>query len=250
MIYVRSVNAKNYNDRTVWYRNNLGTIKKTLTISTYLVISFLVFLFFKNFHTLLSLSAAQFLLLAAFPLVAAWYTFSPRIFQIKKIRQVGWIKPFIVGLTWAGWVTVYPTVIGQVQHSEQLHEPVLPFVLLWLENFLFFSVNAIIFDIKDYRNDFKYQLKTYPVILGIKKTFSHIIIPVTILNFIVFFLFHWQQKFSMVQTFIQLIPYLLLVWIIVNHRQQRSVLYYLVAVDGLVFAKAVCGITSILFFKK
>ncbi|HEX8277880.1 MAG TPA: hypothetical protein VF540_04265, partial [Segetibacter sp.] len=30
MIYVRSVKAKNYNDRTIWYRNNLSSIKRIL----------------------------------------------------------------------------------------------------------------------------------------------------------------------------------------------------------------------------
>src|SRR3712207_8674667 len=43
-----------------------------------------------------------------------------------------------------------------------------PYLLLWLQNFLFFSVVAIIFDIKDYRTDFYHRLKTYPVILGIR----------------------------------------------------------------------------------
>jgi len=249
MIYVRSVKAKNYNDRTLWYRKNFIPIKKILKISIVITIALAVFLLSQNRDTIVSLSPLQIILSVIFPLIAAWYTFSPAFFRIKKIRHTGWIKPFIVGLTWAGMVTVYSVITGLAQMGETGNIPFWPFLLLLLQNFLFFSVNAIIFDIKDYRTDSFHQLKTYPVILGVRNTFRFIIFPMLVLNFIVFFLFQFYLHFSPLQTFIQLIPHLLLIYIILNHRQQRSVLYYLAAVDGLVFVKAFCGITSILFIK-
>ena len=248
MIYVRSVGARNYNDRTLWYRRNLVVIKATLRYSTMVAFIFLSFLIWKNVRTFLLLSLWQFILIVAFPLMAAWYTFAPGFLRIKNIRQIGWIKPFIVGLTWAGWVTIYPVIIWSVQMKAIPAITLLSLLLLWFENFLFFSVNAIIFDIKDYRTDTYHQLKTYPVILGIRNTFRFIIIPVVLLNLTVFFLLQWQKNFTLPQTLIQLIPYTLLIFIILNYRQGRSVLYYLVAVDGLVFLKAVCGIASILLF--
>lgn len=250
MIYVRSANAQKYDERTLWYRNNLAAMKKTLTAALFMVIAFLLFLVFKNLHTLRLLSPSQYLLIISFPLMASWYTFSPSFFHLKKIRQTGWLKPFVVGLTWSGWVTVYPVLISKVQRDQPAIGVIYPYFLLFLQNFLFFSIIAIIFDIKDYRTDFYHRLKTYPVILGIRKTFRFVIVPVGILSLVVLFLFQRQEKFSAVQSAIQLIPYLLLMLVIIKHRQQKSVLYYLVVVDGLVFAKALCGITSILFFKK
>lgn len=249
MIYVRSVAAKNFNERTLWYRNNLTAIKKTLKVTLIVVIIFVVFLIWKNSHTLFLLSISQLWLIISFPLIACWYTFSPVVFHLKKIRQTGWIKPFAIGLTWSGWVTVYPILISKVQTHQPAIGVIFPYVLLWLQNFLFFTVVAIIFDVKDYRDDFYHQLKTYPVILGIRRTFRFIIVPVTILSLIVFFFFQKQEQFSPQQTIMQLIPYLLLIWVMVTHRQKKSVLYYLVAVDGLLFAKALCGIISILFLK-
>ena len=250
MIYVRSVSVKNYNKRAVWYQNNLSTIKKTLKAAIFLIIIFLLFFVHKNRHTLLSLLPTQLLLIISLPLIAFWYTFSPAFFRLKKIRQTGWIKPFAVGFTWAGWVTVYPVLISKMQTHQSVTGVVLPYLLLWLQNFLFCSVNAIIFDIKDYRTDSHYHLKTYPVIFGIKNTFRFVVFPLILVNLTIFFLFQQQQNFSFLQTIIQLIPYLFLVFIIASHRQGRSVLYYLAAVDGLVFLKAVCGITSILLIKK
>lgn len=250
MIYVRSAGAKIYNERTVWYRKNLIAIKRTLRIALFVVITFLLFLVWKNIHTLLLLSPSQCLLIILLPLMAGWYTISPNFFHIKNIRQIGWIKPFVVGLIWSGWVTAYPILISRVQTPQPAFLVISPYLLLWLQNFLFFSVVAIIFDIKDYRTDFNHGLKTYPVILGIRKTFRFIIIPITILNLIVFILFQRQEKFSAWQSMVQLIPYLLLILVLMKHRQRKSLLYYLVAVDGLLFAKALCGIISIIFFKK
>lgn len=250
MIYVRSAAAKNYTERTIWYRNNLFAIKTILNISVIITIALAIFFFGKNIAAFFLLSPVQFILCITFPLIAGWYTFSPVFFRIKKIRQTGWIKPFIVGMTWAGMVTVYPLLISQVQMGKAGKITLVSFVILLIQNFLFFSINAILFDVRDYRTDSFHRLKTYPVILGIRKTFRFIIFPILILNFAVFFLFQRQQHFSGFQTFIQLIPYLLLAYIILNHRQQRSVLYYLAAVDGLVFLKAFCGITSVLLLKK
>ena len=248
IIYVRSVGAKSYNDRTIWYRNNFIAIKKICFISIIITAALAVLLLTENIKAFSSLSFLQITLSAAFPVVAAWYTFSPSFFRIKKIRHTGWIKPFIVGLTWAGMVTVYPLFIYQARTGNEIGGK--SFILLFLLDFLFFSVNAIIFDIRDYRTDSFHRLKTYPVIFGVRNTFRFIIFPVVILDFIVFFLFQQHRHFSALQTVIQLVPHLLLIYIILNHRQQRSVLYYLAAVDGLVFLKAFCGITSIIILKK
>lgn len=250
MIYVRSVGAKNYNERTVWYRTHLIAIKKTLKIALFAVITFLLFLVSKNLNTFLLLSPSQFILIILLPLIAAWYTFSPTVFRLKNIRQTGWIKPFVVGLTWSGWVTAYPVLISKVQTKQPAISIISPYLLLWLQNFLFITVVAIIFDVKDYRTDFNHQLKTFPVILGIRKTFRFIIIPLTVVNLVIFFIFQHQEKFSSWQTILQLIPYFLLILVLIKHRQQKGLLYYLVAVDGLLFAKAVCGITSIILLKK
>lgn len=250
MIYVRSAATKNYNDRTLWYRNNLRTIKQILRFSAILNILFMLVLLWRIWRADLSLSLFQFLLIILFPVSAGWYVFSARFLRIKSIRQTGWIKPFVVGFTWAGWATVYPVIMSQMQNGKSIRSGLVPLLLLWLQDFLFFSTNAVLFDIKDYRTDFHDRLNTYPVLFGVRNTFRFIIAPLMLFNLGVFFIFQSLQNFSPAQTIIQLIPYVLLTVIMINHRLQRSLLYYLAAVDGLVFVKAVCGITSVLIFKR
>jgi 4-hydroxybenzoate polyprenyltransferase len=239
-----------YNERTLWYRNNLTRIKAVYKITIIVALAFFVIFTFRNRYTLLSLTPYQIFLIIAFPAAAAWYRFAPPFFRLKKIRQTGWIKPFIIGLTWMGCVTIYPLLTRHLQTGELKPASVIPTVLLCILNFLFFFINAVIFDIKDVQIDRYHHLRTFPVILGIKNTFRFIILPAAVLYAGTFLMFQQQQHFTALQTTIQLIPYLLLVYTIFTYKQSRNVLYYLVAVDGLVFVKAVCGITSILFLKK
>ncbi len=248
MIYVRSVGAKNYDERTLWYRRHLRLIKLLLKLTLALVATFILYLLIKNLNSFYGFKLFQWLMILVFPLVAALYTFKFPFFYFRKIRQIGWLKPFVVGFTWSGWVTVYPLLVLQVQAGISPKNPVIPLGLFWLQNFLFISILAIIFDIKDYRTDVRLRLNTYPAKLGVRNTYRYVIYPVTILNIVVFFLFQRQMNFLPSQAFLQLLPYLFLIWVILTHRKPREVLYYLVAIDGLMFLKAICGIISISFF--
>lgn len=249
MIYVRSTHARNFDERTLWYRHNLVAIKQTINFALWLVAAFLTYLLWKNRLGLTSYTLLQWALMLVFPILAASYTFKIPGLYFKKIRQIGWLKPFVVGLTWSGWVTVYPMLVWQVQRGYANKSSATLSWLFWLQNFLFISILAIIFDIKDYRNDTRFQLKTYPAMFGVRNTFLYVVYPVTAVNIIVFLLFQCQDDFSVRQTLVQSIPYLLLVWVLLTHSKTRSVLYYLVAVDGLMFLKAICGIISITLFK-
>jgi len=248
MIYVRSAGAKNYDERTLWYRRHLQLIKLTLKVILALVVIFILYLLLKNLHAFYWFSPFQWLLILAFPLIAALYTFKIPFFYFTKIRQVGWLKPFVVGFTWSGWVTAYPLLVWQAQRGDATKSAVIPSGLFWLQNFLFISILAIIFDIKDYRTDMRSNLNTYAVKLGITNTFRYVIYPAVIFNIAILFLFQRQQNYLPVQTVIQIIPYVLLTWVILTYREPRKVLYYLVAIDGLMFLKAICGIISISFF--
>lgn len=247
-IYIRSINAANYSDRTLWYRSNLVTIRKVLKATFVLTALFLVIIVVRNFSKLLSIPSSYLLALLIFPAIAAWYTFSPRRFSLRKIREIGFVKPFVIGFIWAGWTTVYPVIVWQIQKGST-SLLILPPALLLLQNFLFYSINAIIFDLKDYRTDSHFNLKTFPVVLGIKTTIQLVLIPLFFLNVTVFILYSCQYL-TFTSSALQSIPYVLLFLIIVTHKQQKSLLYYLAVVDGLLFVKVFAGIISSIYFKK
>jgi 4-hydroxybenzoate polyprenyltransferase len=246
MIYVRSTSAHSTNPRIVWYRQNFRNIKRVLYCIV--IIEFLLLIAFISmyFQGMFYLSNIQWMLVLSVPLVAALYTFNIRIGKIKKFRQIGWLKPLVIGYTWTGWVTIYPLIIWQMQYAPTQHFKVLPHPLYWLQNFIFITILAIIFDVKDYKSDLKSRLRTFPTRLGIVSTFRWIILPVTIINIIIVSWFQWHH-FSWLQSCIQLIPFGLLLWIAMKHQNQRNILYYLVAIDGLMLLKGICGIISVLY---
>lgn len=248
LIYLRSTAARNYDERTLWYRSNYVVIKNTCKVALTLVAFFFAYFITRNLTGLVRSGPVNIALLLVFPALAGWYTFVPSSFNIKQIRQYGWLKPFIVSITWAGFTTIYPVITWQLQHPATHNYGSGLLWLLFLQNLLFILVIAILFDLKDYRNDARYGLNTFAVSFGIRKTFRMIVWPVLAVNFFLFLLVQWQLQTSLLQQVIRFIPFAGLGTMVINYRQQKRVLYYLVAVDGWLFIKALTGIASILIF--
>jgi 4-hydroxybenzoate polyprenyltransferase len=186
-------------------------------------------------------------LLGIVPLVGLMYT--SHLFPLKKLRRIGWLKPFIIGFVWAGVVTIFPVLFWQIRHPDETAPALTTKVLLWLHNFLFISTLAIIFDFKDQKSDKRHHLNTFPATYGIKKTLRYSVIPLTVCSFMTLVAFHCYFQYSITQFIIQLVPYLLLAFILAtSFTRERNLLFYLAAIDGLMLLKAICGIVSVSFF--
>ncbi|MCY7421737.1 MAG: hypothetical protein LH478_08355 [Chitinophagaceae bacterium] len=235
--------------RIVWYSKHQNIILPSLIGLLILVFidALVVILKFRN-----SAGNAPFiywLLIILIPLVGFFYTYKKFPFpQVKQLRAIGWLKPFFIGFAWSGLITVYPVFFRQLQSGIAKQQFILPSGLYWLQNFLFISSLAIVFDIKDHAADLRYGLKTYPALLGVQKTLGMVVLPITFLSLGVLFLYQQQVQLSLTQSIIQTIPYVLLLTIIPFLTQKHSILFYLVFVDGLMLTKGLCGIISIYFF--
>jgi hypothetical protein len=238
-----------YNPRSIWYIEN----KKWVRISQY-VLSSIAFLFllqscFFYWKKINLLTWQDFLLMAVFPLVAmAYYGVSADKFvdfrrpksplQVftKNIRQIGWIKPFVIGFVWAGTANIYPFFYEKIKNSLFFVEEK-TFFNLFLENFLFISVLGIMFDIKDYATDSNEKIKTFIVQHGLRKTIFYIIFPLVFLGLTIHWRHFWDDDFSFQKAWIQSIPFVLLLVTAYSLRQRKSILYYLILVDGLILVK-------------
>lgn len=245
MIYVRSTTPKSRNDISVWYWQHLKPITLILFGIIALVMGLCFFLIWDHFNAIRQLSLLHWILMASVPLAGILYTFQMPV-PFIKFRQVGWLKPIIIGITWSGWVTIFPVVVWQLQNAPP-GRMIFPNPLLWLINFLFVTILAIVFDIKDYRTDFKKDLMTFPAQYGVTNTYNYILLPATILNIILVLLFQIQQAYTFAQIILQLLPFLLLLFIIYRKVGTRQALYYLLIVDGLMLLKGICGSVSIFF---
>jgi len=201
----------------------------------------------EGFSRILDISLLQWCLILIFPVAAVlYYGLNTRLGKYN-LRSIGWLKPFVIGFIWAGLVTVYPVVFyDMINNSNYALNPI--GVFLFIKNFMFVSVLCIMFDIKDYAMDYNAQLKTFVVKVGLRRTIFQIIIPLCIVGLASFLFYGIQRGFHWMKLSINVIPFLLLIVVAYSLHNRRSVLYYLIIIDGLMLVKAVCGSLAMLYF--
>ncbi len=245
--YIRKGSGRSRNPRTNWYtKHHDFTRWNQITITIILLISLILFL--SNFwKVLLNVPSAHWLLILIFPVVAGLYYGVNSLFGKYNLRKIGWLKPFIIGFTWAGLVTVYPVLFYDITNKLDYK---LNWIggLLFLKNFMFVTVLCIMFDIKDYAADYISRLKTFVVQVGLRKTIFYILLPLSVTGLVSFIFYAMTHQFHLVKVLLNIIPFILLVIVGWSLHKRRSLLYYLIIVDGLMLIKAVCGSIAMIYF--
>jgi 4-hydroxybenzoate polyprenyltransferase len=243
--YVRKYSDKSTDSRTIWYRNHYSFLRwNQLCLGLILAISMCLFLY-QYEQAILHMNVMHWFLVFIFPLVAFMY-YGINFFSTKyNLRKIGWLKPFIIGFTWAGMVTVYPILYHDIIHY---HPCQLSFFegLLFLKNLMFISVLGMMFDIKDYAGDKMNNLNTFVVKIGLKKTILYILFPLPLLGLLTFLSYATMHHFHLLRMVLIMIPFFLLLLAANSLRKKRTMLYYLIVIDGLMVVKAIFGIAAML----
>ncbi len=232
-------------ERSAWFARHRSLIRVLLFTSSAAIAGVIVYIVAKNYPALLTLPPPLWLLLLLVPLLGLLYTFP--IFSFRKLRHVGWLKPFVIGFVWVGIVTVFPVLFWHVRNPGQPAGSLILALIFWLQNLLFISSLAVVFDIKDHASDKAHGLITIPARLGVSKTISLVIVPLAFLSFVVLYTFLQLQGRSTAAVIVQLLPYVLLLLCLQNISERKSLFFYLAGIDGLMFLKGVCGIISIIY---
>ena len=243
--YVRKYSAESTDSRTSWYRRNYPFVRwNQLAFGIILAVSLLFFLHF-HLYAIQHMNTIHWLLVLIFPIIALMY-YGLNLFSAKyNLRKVGWLKPFIIGFIWAGTIVVYPILFYDIIHYH-IYQFTTFTSLLFLKNFMFVSVLAMMFDIKDYAADSKNQLNTFVVKIGLRKTIFYILLPLPILGLLTFLSYATVHHFHLWRMVLTMIPFLLLLLAGHSLRKRRTLLYYLVVIDGLMVVKAAFGILAML----
>ncbi len=238
---------KDTNPRTEWYRKNHHFI---LWSQRFLFIVFiilgLVFLI-KNYSIIEHLSLRYWLILFIMLFSAVlYYGLLPRSFYKINLRNTGWLKAFIIGFVWACCANLLSFIVLQIEKGTH---PVDTVLLIWLfvKNWMFCTVNAIMFDIKDYAHDSNRELKTFVVRFGLRRTIFFILLPLIIIGLISLVAFAAVRHYYIITIIINLIPFILLFMIARSMLRPHAIMYYLIVIDGLIFLKAICGIAGMQF---
>lgn len=239
----------NTNERANWY---LSYRKQIIVFQFFLILLTIVLLttFLRNnFYILFRIPCSSWFLLSFFLLLSIlYYVKNTNSFPWLALRNYGLFKPFLIAFIWAGTVSILPIFYYDLtQNTPHLHTNTTLF--LFSKNWLFISVLCILFDIKDYADDYNMQLKTFVVRLGLRKTLFSVVLPLACCSWLLFISLGILAQFSALRILLNTIPFILLITVCYTMYQRKSILYYLAIIDGLMLVKAFCGIAGIILTK-
>jgi hypothetical protein len=245
--YITEKTTPTANPRTNWYIENKSFVWWSQLFFLLVCIAlFIVFWFtyYDSFH----IDGYQLFLLLIFPLVASlYYGISIGLVMNFSLRSIGWLKPFVIGFAWAGVVTVYPVLYHNITNGLPQQLTLIGF-LLFLKNFMFVTVLCIMFDIKDYAMDHNQRLKTFVVAFGLRKTIFFILMPLCIAGLGTFLVYGTTHGFSAMKIILNTIPFICLLIAAYSLHRKKSILYYLILIDGLMLLKGLCGSIAMYYF--
>ena len=245
--YITEKKTNTGNPRSDWYWENRKFVFASQIVLTFIAAIYAGWLLFNHLDFILAFPLVHWALMLVFPFVAAlYYGINHPAFRRYNIRNIGWLKPFIIGFVWAGLVNIYPMIFYNIEH-ELVYVPDIIGILLFIKNFMFVAVLCIMFDIKDYAADHNRQLKTFVVNFGLRKTIFFILLPLCMLGLGSFVLYGVIRHFSVLKIGLNVVPFVLLIMVAYSMYRRKSIFYYLIVIDGLMLVKALCGITAMTF---
>lgn len=245
--YIHLNDPHHTNPRINWYFIHNKRIKTTQIVLVLLLFIFgiIYLILFPNFRLMFNLY--WILLFSIFPMVGLlYYGTSLRSIAKNNLRNKGYFKPLFIGFTWAGIVTVYPILFSSIEQNKPIQFE-LTNLLLFIKNLMFICVLSIMFDVKDYAADYNKKLKTFVVHFGLRNTIFAILLPLCLIGLSTFFILAYVKGFSIYRVILNTIPFITLLIVSYSLKNRRSILYYLIIIDGLMLIKAICGYIGMMY---
>lgn len=232
--------------RAEWRRRRSRAVERWLRLG---LLTFAVSIFsavVRHRQAIETMSAIEWMGLLVFPLVGGMYYGLPSIAPALALRRQGYLKPFLIGFVWAGVAVAYPMLFARVLNDRQT--PLSLFSgLLFIKTLMFVAVLAILFDIKDREEDERAGLSTVVTRVGVERTLFQVSVPLTLLGIVTFLSYATMQHLTAPRVLLVLTPFTLLLAGIISLRKPRTILYYLVVIDGLMLAKALIDMLAFQF---
>ncbi|GGN00233.1 hypothetical protein GCM10010967_38040 [Dyadobacter beijingensis] len=235
------------NPRTEWYRLHYRFVRVSQVVLPCIGVGLGSYFLLKNAEAILHLPLFYWLALATVPLAAVlYYGLLPKSIISLNLRRTGWLKAFVIGFVWAGCVNLFPVAALKIEQNISVTEP---WVMLWLfvKNWMFCTVNAIMFDMKDYEDDANIELKTFAVRIGLRNTIYYILVPLLLIGLVSFLTFALFRGFGLPTILFNMVPFVCLLAVAFSLQKRQGILFYLIVIDGLLLVKALCGIAGSFF---
>ncbi|MGA9651711.1 hypothetical protein [Pedobacter sp.] len=237
------------NPRNQWYFKHKQFINWSQTILFVVCMLLAVNLLYQNFRNILELPLSYWIAIIVIVIAGGlYYGLLPKSFLKFNLRNTGWFKAFVIGFVWACCANVLPLIMLKIETGIGYHDSVL-WTWLFIKNWMFCTVNAIIFDIKDYPTDANKHLRTFVVRYGLRRTIFNVLIPLLVVGLASLGVFAYFKGFGIWQVFFNVLPFIFTIYVAYSMHKRKNILYYLMVIDGLILFKAICGIIGMQFVK-
>jgi len=246
--YMGATNSRpGQNPRTAWYAEHHNFVRMSQFILSLVCFGLIFYMIIDNIEAILHLPLEYWIVVGlVLSMAILYYGLVPVFFFNLNLRNTGWLKPFIIGFVWAATANLLPLIVLKIQSGTDVTKTTF-WYFLFVKNWMFCTVNAIMFDMKDYAIDSNNQLKTFVVRIGLKKTIFYVLIPLLITGMLSLLIFAYTEHFSLSRVLFNLIPFVLTAIVAYSMNKRKKIFYYLIVIDGLILVKAVCGIIAMQF---
>ena len=146
----------------------------------------------------------------------------PLLKRKRRLRDLNYIKIILIAVTWA-YAACIPLVINEL--------PVSQIVISFMEKVIFILLITLPFDIRDMKIDQSANLKTIPIVLGLKNTYR-LCYLFLILGLILFYLLEQPGLVSPIFVTAGLLIYAITFFAIELSKNKHDDIYYSGLVDG------------------
>lgn len=236
------------NQRATWLAKHKNQIRSANYLFLLILVIASIGLFRSIQISLAAIPIIKWIVFSSFPIIGGlYYGFSFPGYTKLQLRNLGLLKPFIIGWVWAGLVTYFPNMLSENLQTTILQQKIANW--LFVKNWFLIAVLCILFDIKDYAADHNRQLKTFVVRNGLRKTLFQIVLPMTFIGMTTFFVFQWVVGFSWPRFICNILPYVGILGIALSLQKRRPIVFYLLVIDGMLIVKALFGVIGVLWQK-
>lgn len=234
------------NLRARWYVNNKSFLKYSQWILFAISMGLATYLLVKNIDAVLLLPIDYWLSISAVLFAGGfYYGLLPKSYFKLNLRNKGWFKAFVIGFVWACCANVLLLIILKIELDINDGDWPL-WIWLFVKNWMFCTVNAIMFDIKDYPTDANKDLRTFVVRYGLRHTIFYILIPLLLIGLVALLIFAELRNLNLSQLIFNILPFIATIVVAYSMRKRHKILYYLMVIDGLILFKSLCGILGVI----
>lgn len=241
--FVKSTKDK-IGSRLEWCRKNRRNLLIIILLSLLLIIGGIIFHFHSIFEKNGHFNYRNFAWFIIIPLLALGYSYPLNPWNKKSLRQIGWLKMASLSFIWSFTTVVLPVLMHPSSTSLSADNDV---IILFIHRFLFIAALSLLFNINDYEEDKKDDIKTIAVLIGPLKSLRYGKWLMTVLNVATaFLLLYYFKLFKPVYIVALSLPVVLLFLLYQRFSALKDEAIFAIRYDGLMIVKALLLIFALL----